>query len=813
MPPADVRRRHAGRSAQGQDLLPAELVPDFSGKDKRPLVAEPKVSVLGLFSLKAATVESLSLWALTIGAFVTRFIWLSWSNKVVWDEAHFGKFGSHYIKRDFYFDVHPPLGKTLIGISGMLAGYDGSFEFESGKEYPDNLNYAFMRGFCALWGALMVPFAYLTARELKMSHWASFAAGAMILFDNAFTVISRFILLDSLLLFGTVISMYCFVKFANQKDEPFSIDWWTWLILTGVALGFVSSVKWVGFFIVALVGLYTLENLWDLFGDTEMPKTTYLMHWVARIACLIVIPVMIYVGSFALHFAILNRSGPGDAQMSSLFQSNLIGTNIQKSPLVLHYGSKFTLKNVGYGGGLLHSHVQTYPHGSKQQQVTCYHHKDSNNDWVISKHRGDVAPAAASGVTPAVEEKPIESPEIADLEAEVQEGEEERVELNKRGVPSMEQPTDESVVPVPDANELPALEQVLNGDVVRFVHHSTGKNLHSHSVAAPVTKTMNEVSGYGNDTIGDANDYWVVEIVDDLKRGKGSHVESIHTLTTRVRLRHKTTGCLLRSHNVNLPQWGFKQAEVACDKRSRDKADKDVYNMWNVENHWNDRLPIADSSHFKTSFWQDFLHLNVAMWTSNNALVPDPDKEPDQLTSLPREWPLMQAGIRMCSWGDGDIKFYMLGNPLVWWAAIGAVGVYAGLWVGSQILFQRKLSLPGWTRDAPAYAHFVFAGKWLLLGWVLHYMPFGLMGRVTYLHHYFPALYFTVLLAAFVLDVVLIRSPRIVRDLAWLAVVGAVAATFFKFAGMTFGFTGPAREWGVERDWMSSWRMFDRDQS
>jgi dolichyl-phosphate-mannose--protein O-mannosyl transferase len=37
--------------------------------------------------------------------------------------------------------------------------------------------------------------------------------------------------------------------------------------------------------------------------------------------------------SFAMHFSILNESGPGDAQMSSLFQSGLQGNNLQNNPL------------------------------------------------------------------------------------------------------------------------------------------------------------------------------------------------------------------------------------------------------------------------------------------------------------------------------------------------------------------------------------------------------------------------------------------------------------------------------------------------
>jgi dolichyl-phosphate-mannose-protein mannosyltransferase len=192
-----------------------------------------------------------------------------------------------------------------------------------------------------------------------------------------------------------------------------------------------------------------------------------------------------------------------------------------------------TLKNVGYGGGLLHSHVQTFPVGSNQQQVTCYHYKDNNNEWNIYPVWSDPAYSSSD-----------------------------------------------------------PLRYLAHGDVIRLSHASTTRNLHSHEVPAPMTKSHNEVSCYGNSTIGDEKDYWVVEVVDDLHAGRRENVARIHALTTRLRFKHQVLGCYLRAANVNLPQWGFKQVEVTCD---RDNNPGDPHTYWNVESHWNDRRECRGS--------------------------------------------------------------------------------------------------------------------------------------------------------------------------------------------------------------------------
>lgn len=109
----------------------------------------------------------------------------------MWDEAHFGKFGSHYLKREFYFDVHPPLGKMLVGLAGLLAGYDGSFEFKSGETYPDSVPYVAMRVMMAMFGVAMVPLGWYTAVELGMSWRACHLVALMVLLgEHCFFVLS-----------------------------------------------------------------------------------------------------------------------------------------------------------------------------------------------------------------------------------------------------------------------------------------------------------------------------------------------------------------------------------------------------------------------------------------------------------------------------------------------------------------------------------------------------------------------------------------------------------------------------------------------
>ena len=145
--------------------------------------------------------------------------------------------------------VHPPLGKMLVGLSGYLAGYNGSFEFKSGEVYPVEVNYVFMRVFNALFGILCVPLMFYTARTLKLSDQAVYLVTIMVLcgnapsfmidVENSYATISRFILLDSMLLFFTATTMFSLAKFHSYRKQEFSPWWWIWLATTGASIGCV----------------------------------------------------------------------------------------------------------------------------------------------------------------------------------------------------------------------------------------------------------------------------------------------------------------------------------------------------------------------------------------------------------------------------------------------------------------------------------------------------------------------------------------------------------------------------------------------
>jgi dolichyl-phosphate-mannose-protein mannosyltransferase len=187
--------------------------------------------------------------------------------------VHFGGFANKYINREFFMDLHPPLARLLVTLSAWIGGFKGNFNFyDIGADYVSaGVPFVTMRMFTGVCGVLVVPIAYIMMRALGISNWTSGAFSLLTLFDNALTTQSRLILLDSYLVLFTALSGLFWVLFQREKNYPFEAKWWTYLSLLGLSLGGAASCKWVGLFVVAVIGLYTVTELWNLYGNTQIP--------------------------------------------------------------------------------------------------------------------------------------------------------------------------------------------------------------------------------------------------------------------------------------------------------------------------------------------------------------------------------------------------------------------------------------------------------------------------------------------------------------------------------------------------------------
>lgn len=69
----------------------------------------------------------------------------------------------------------------LVGLVGLLSGYDGTFDFKSGSTYPESVPYVAMRVMLATFGVAMVPLGWYTAVELGLSKRACHLVAIMCL--------------------------------------------------------------------------------------------------------------------------------------------------------------------------------------------------------------------------------------------------------------------------------------------------------------------------------------------------------------------------------------------------------------------------------------------------------------------------------------------------------------------------------------------------------------------------------------------------------------------------------------------------------
>lgn len=514
-----------------------------------------------------------------------------------------------------------------------------------------------------------------------------------------------------------------FLSFTNQHEQgpekAFGLSWWFWLAMTGLGLGITVSIKWVGLFTIAWVGTLTLVQLWVLLGDTRnVSLRIWFKHFLARAYCLIVIPAVFYLSMFAIHFQCLRNPGDGDGFMSSEFQSTLNNKGMRSVPADVLLGSKVTIRHVNTQGGYLHSHPLMYPTGSKQQQITLYPHKDSNNMWKIENQ---TQPLDANG---------------------------------------------EAINGTAAWDALPEPQYLKDRDVIRLYHTSTHRRLHSHDIRPPVTEAdwQNEVSAYGFEGFeGDANDLFRVEIVGHKSTGDIAK-ERVRTIQTKFKLVHIMTGCVLFSHKVKLPEWASEQQEVTCARGGTLPN-----SLWYVEHNEHPQLgpDVEKVNYVKPGFFGKFWELQKVMWKTNAGLT-----DSHTWDSRPESWPILRRGINF--WGRNHRQVYLMGNPVVWYSSTLAVAVYVVFKAIAVLRWQRSYD----DYHHVIFKRFDYEIGTSVLGWAFHYFPFYLMKRQLFLHHYFPALFFAIMAFCQLFDFLTARAFAPTPTLRGTTVFNKAGAVF-----------------------------------
>ncbi|XP_026862099.2 protein O-mannosyl-transferase 1 [Electrophorus electricus] len=700
--------------------------------------------------------------AVTAFGFLTRLYGIQFPRAVVFDEVYYGQFVSLYMKRVFFIDESgPPLGHMIQALGGYLGGFDGNFAWNRiGAEYTSNVPVWTFRVLPALAGSLCVPLGYLLMLELGYSHFAAVGASLLLIMENSLIVQSRFMLLESVLIFFLLLAVVAYLRFYNAPNG--SLCRWSWLILSGSSCAFAVGVKYMGLFTYLLLLSLAAVHAWHLIGDKTLSNGKVLVQVTVQLLALVVLPAIMYLGFFYIHLTLLNHSGPHDQMMSSAFQASLEGglaRVTQGQPLEVAFGSQVTLRS-GSSKPVpcwLHSHKANYPiryedgrGSSHQQQVTCYPFKDVNNWWIIKD------------------------------------------------------PRRQSLVVVSPPRP------VRHGDIIQLLHGMTSRFLNTHDVAAPMSPYAQEVSGYIDFNVSmPAQNLWRVDITN-----RESDRDVWKTILSEVRLVHVNTSAVLKLSGASLPDWGFRQLEVVGDKIYKGYHQS---RLWNVEEHRYGRsqeqrereLELKTPTYVDISrnltFMAKFMELQWKMLTVRN------EESEHKYSSLPLDWITMDTNIAYWLHPSSNAQIHLIGNIVTWTLANFALFVYVLLFLTYLLRRRRKIE------DIPkaSWEQLVLAGVICSGGWAVNYLPFFLMEKTLFLYHYLPAVTFQILQIPVIVEHIyihILRSPSHQKAFSGviLAALCSVYLCYCTFCPLTYGQPELTSKQLASLRWKESWDILFR---
>jgi dolichyl-phosphate-mannose-protein mannosyltransferase len=376
---------------------------------------------------------------------------------------------------------------------------------------------------------------------------------------------------------------------------------------------------------------------------------------------------------------------------------------------------------------------------------------------------------------------------------------------------------------------------LINHDVVRLRHFVTDTYLITHDVASPLTKTNMEITTLSPELADQRYEESLWEIVIAVNGGRKQAPNDTQVMSRKhniliVNIRHNVA---LHGSKDVLPEWGFKQQEVNGNKKvvgasgnewvidtiQHERIVNGIYFLLIVGKDIDDAEKKEEKVEFKSkmSFLDKFSELQSLMLIHNSRLT-----KSHPYSSHAISWPIVVRGISYWEEKKGFRQIYVLGNPLIWWSVIVFLFANIIFFILDILSLRRGVDVIGWGFRSWWYRGCGF----LVMAWGLHWIPFFIMGRQLFLHHYFPAFIFSVLAVSAFLDLVLrvtrLPSPgspsafwhwnqnRWGGKLLWSIVTVLVTMytiSFYYFLPLTYGTGFPNPDEIVKRKWLSSWDL------
>lgn len=721
-----------------------KLPPGYKlGKSRPFYTSEPFASVVGKSKLNR--IDHLIVFILCTTSVLVRLYKLPMPNEVVFDEVNIGGFVHQYFHGKLFVDVHPPLAMLMYYWVAVAYGYNGEFDFNYiGDTYDRVVPFIAMRMVAGISGVLSVVFTYLFLRNTNCGSFASFVGSFLIIIENSLVVQSRLILLDSPLILATTFTLFAFSKF--KLCQSFTWSWYKYMVLTGIGLGGIISIKSSGMLIFIGIGIMIFRQLWTLLGDMEVSNKQWWKHLALRGVYFMLLPLTIYTAVFYVHFSILPYNGRGSGPVTPHFKATLEDSNMGNMPVEVAYGSTITLRH-NEMESYLHSHKYPYKGGTGNQQVTLYGFTpDLNNDWEIHPKN------------------------------------------NK-----------------PDSELKLKFRPVKDGEVIRLYHKVTGKYLMVNDVRPPISERdyAYEVSTNGTrDQLGDQNYEFKVRIISK-KSHSSNNLPMIKLRATEsvFQLVHQGTRCILLSHPVRLPEWGFGQNEVMCLKEPTLPN-----SFWYIE-HNSHPLLDNDVNAARVNleyypFYQKLIDYHKAMWKVNLGLVNE-----HKYSSRPETWPFLLRGInyystntRVHSLEEMGSHIYYLGNLAIYYVGVMMVLLISLKQCIYIINHLNPFSLPNETVNVITFYSNSFD---MILCYFINYTPFFYMKRQLFLHHYLPALVFSIMAVSYFIEFQVSRR-KFVGYFMGISLLALSLYCFVEFMPLIYGSPWTKAQCNLHK-WFAGW--------